>query len=129
MITEWTIRNNNRTDNNSRGWGEAFEEGSVRDPSGSPASGNRRHYRNSITVLDCSGFFLQVTNVLVIQVNIHKRTEFPIVGVKMPAQVRVLGNQSGQGFSNGSGLNLDRRLLSSVLAQRGGDVDFCHADR
>ena len=95
----------------------------------SPASGNRRHNRNSITVVDRSGFFLQVADVLVIQVNIHKRTEFAVVGVKMTAQVRMLGNQSGQGFRDGSGLNLDRRLLAGVLTQRSGYVDFRHPDK
>jgi hypothetical protein len=72
---------------------------------------------------------LQVADVLVVQVNIHKRTEFAVVGVKMPTQVRVLGNQSGQGFGDSAGLNLDRRLLAGVLAQRSGYVDFGHPDK
>ena len=132
-MTKWTTRNNNRTDNNSRSCGEAFEKWSIRNSligtSVSPASSNRRHYRNSITVLNCRGLFLQVADVFVIQVNVDERTEFAVVGVKMPAQVRVLGNQPGQGFRDGAGLDLDRGLLAGVLAQRGGYVDFCHAGK
>jgi len=128
MIAKWTTRNNNRTDNNSRRWGEAFEEWSIRNSSISPASSDRRHYRNSITVLDRSGSFLQVSDVFVIQINIDERTEFAVLSVKMAPQVRVLGNQPGQGFGNGASVDLDRRLLAGVLAQGGGNVDFRYAD-
>jgi hypothetical protein len=122
-----TVRNNNRTYNNSRRSGEAFGEWPVRDSLLQTASGNRRHYRNSITVPDCGGFFLQVADVFVIQVDIHKRAQFAVFGVKMPPQVRVFRNQSGQGLGDGPSVNLDRRLLTGVLAQRGGYLNFAHS--
>jgi len=37
------------------------------------ASSDRRHYRNIITIFDGGRFFLQVANVVIIQVDIHKR--------------------------------------------------------
>jgi hypothetical protein len=50
------------------------------------------------------------------QIDIHKRPEFLVVGVKMSAQFRVLGNQSGQGLGHSTGLDLDSRLLPGILA-------------
>jgi hypothetical protein len=114
MITKWTTRNNN-----NKRYGGAFEEWSIRislvGASRSPASGDRRHYRNSITVLDCSRFFIHKSDVLIVQVNIHKRTEFALVSIKMPPEVRVLGDQSGQGFGDGPSFHFDCRLFAGIL--------------
>ena len=44
----------------------------------------------------------------------------------MPAQVRVLGNKIRKRVANSAGLDLNRRLLPSILAQGGGDLDLGH---
>src|SRR5882724_6497564 len=44
----------------------------------------------------------------------------------MTAQVGMLGDQIGKGVANGASLDLNRRLLASVLAQGGGDLDLGH---
>ena len=58
-----------------------------------PASGDGWHDRNTITVFDRRGFFLQVANVFVIEVDIHKGTQFAFVRIKMPAQLRMLRHE------------------------------------
>ena len=37
-----------------------------------------------------------------------------------------LGDEIGKGVANGASLDLNRRLLASVLAQGGGDLDLGH---
>jgi hypothetical protein len=92
----------------------------------SPASGDRRHYRNSITVRDCGSVFLKIADVFIVEINIHKRPKFTLIRVKMTAQVRMLGDEVGKGIADGAGLDVNRRLLASVLAKGGGDLDLGH---
>src|ERR1041385_3417430 len=91
-----------------------------------PASGDGRHYGNSITVLHRSGFLLQVTDVFVIHINVDEGAKFTVIGIQMAAQVRMLGDQVGQGISHCTRLYVHRRLLSGVLAQGRWDMDFWH---
>jgi hypothetical protein len=80
------------------------------------ASSDRRHYRNTITVLDGGSFFLEVADIVVVEVNIHKRPQFTFFSVKVAAQVRMPGGQIRQGVTYCAALDLHVRLLASVLA-------------
>jgi len=81
-----------------------------------PASGDRRHYRNTITIFDRGRFFLQVTHVIIIEVDIHKGAQFTVLGIEVPVQVGMFSGQTGQSLSDSASLNFHRRLLTGVLA-------------
>jgi len=81
-----------------------------------PASRDRRHYRNTITILDRGRFFLQVAHVVVIEVDIHKGPQFAFLGIKVAVQVWMFSSQAGQSLGDCASLNFHRRLLTSVLA-------------
>ena len=91
-----------------------------------PASGDGRHYRNTITVLDRRGVLLQVADVLVIEVDIHKGTQFAFVRIKMPAQLRMLRHEVRQRVTDCASLHINCRQLASILPQRGRYVDLGH---
>ena len=88
--------------------------------------GDGRHYRNTITVLDRRGVLLQIADVLVIEVDIHKGTQFAFVGIKMAAQLRMLRHEVRQRVADGASLHINRRQLAGILAQGGRDVDLGH---
>ena len=69
------------------------------------ASGDGGHDGNGITILHGRGFFLQVANVLVIQVDVHEGAQLAILGVEMAPQLRMLGDQTGEGIADRAGLN------------------------
>src|SRR4029077_5579776 len=79
------------------------------------APSDRRHYRNGITVFDRGGFFLQVADVFVIEVDIDESAQFAIVGVEVAAQVRMRGNEAGEGVGDGCTFHLNRGLLPGIL--------------
>ena len=91
-----------------------------------PAPGDRRHYGNIITIADRGCFLLQVTHVLVIQINIYEGAKLALVGVKVAAKVGMARHQAGKRLANVACLHLHRGLLPGILAKRGGDVDFGH---
>jgi hypothetical protein len=92
----------------------------------SPASRDGRHNGNTITVFHRGGFLLEIANVLIVQVDVDEGAQLPVVGIKMTAQVGMLGDEIGKGGANGTSLNLNRRLLASILAQGSGDLDLGH---
>ncbi len=91
-----------------------------------PAPGYRRHYGNIITIADRGRFLLQIAHVLVIQIDVYKSAQLALVGVKVAAKVRMARHQAGERLANVACLHLHRGLFSSVLPERGGDVDFGH---
>ena len=93
--------------------------------SGNPsASRDGRHNRNTITVLYRRGFLLQIANVLVVKVDVDEGAQLAVIGIKMTAQVRMLGDQVGKGSADGAGLDLNGRLFASVLAQGRRNLDL-----
>ena len=88
--------------------------------------GNGRHNRNIITVFHGGGVFLQVADVLFVQINIDESAQFAFIGIKMAAQIRMLSHQLGQRSANGYGLNIDRGLLAGILPQRRRNMDLRH---
>ncbi len=91
-----------------------------------PASGDRRHNGNVITVLHRSGVFLQVADILVIEVNVDKSAQFAVVGIEMAAQFRMLGDQVRERIADGPAGHLDRSLFARILPQRGWNMDLGH---
>src|ERR1700687_2003117 len=90
------------------------------------ASRDGRHNGNTITVLHRRGFLLEIADVLVVKVDIDESAQLPVIRIKMTAQVGMLGDQVRKGAANGASRNFNRRLLASVLAQGGGDLDLGH---
>lgn len=70
---------------------------------------------------------MQVADIFVVQVNVNKGAEFAIVSIEVAAQVRVLGDQAGKRLTDCAALNLDRPLLTGVLPQWCGYVNFDHS--
>jgi hypothetical protein len=79
-------------------------------------SSNGWHYRDIITVVYRRGIFLKVTNVFIVQVHVHEGAQLAIFGVKLTAQVGMLGYQVRKRISNGCGLYLHVSLFAHVLA-------------
>jgi hypothetical protein len=92
----------------------------------STASSDRRHDGNIITIFDGCRVFLQIADILVIQINIDKSPQFSVLVVEMPAQVGMLRDQAGKSLGYGSTLNVDSGVFSSVLAKRSWDVNLAH---
>jgi hypothetical protein len=92
----------------------------------SSASGDGRHNGNTITVLHCGGVLLQIADIFIVEVDVYERPQFPVIGIEVAAQVRVLGHEVGKGLADGSGLYFNRRLLPGVLAQGRRDLDLGH---
>ena len=88
------------------------------------APGDRGHNRNIIILADRSRFFLQVTNVFVIQVNIYEGAQFAVIRVEVTAQVRMLDNKSVQRLTYRGRLYRYSILLICVLPKRSWDVYF-----
>src|SRR4029077_2626411 len=92
----------------------------------STAPSDGGHDGNGITVADHSGLFLQVTDVFVVEVDIHEGAQFTVFGVEVAAQVGVLGDEISERVGDGGGLHLDSGLLSGVLAKGRRNVDLRH---
>ena len=80
-----------------------------------------------VSVGDRRCFLLQIAHILIVEINIDERTELAFIGIKMSAQVGMLGNQSAQGFTDGRAADFNRRLLTGILPQRRRNVDLRHA--
>lgn len=91
------------------------------------AASDRRHDRDRIAVGDRGRFLLHITNVFVVEVNVHKGAQFAVFGVKVALQLRMLRDQSGQRFSDRARLHVNSSLLARVLAQWRWNVDFAHS--
>src|SRR5438270_7412441 len=115
---------NNSTDNSSR---RGTFEGRCMRALGSAASSNGRHYGNTIIILQRGRFLLQVADVFVVEVNVHKGAQLAVLGVEMAAQVGMPGNQAVEGLADIRGADVHRGLLVGVLAERSGDVNLCHS--
>jgi hypothetical protein len=86
-----------------------------------------RHNGDVITLLYGRVFLLQVANILVVQVHVHKSAELAIIGVEVAAQVRMLSDEAGKSLAHGSTLDLHRTLFAGVLPQWSGYVNFNHS--
>ena len=107
----------NSRGNNSSTWRMrvSFCNRKSSDLQSSSASSDRRHYGNGITVFDRGGFFLQVADVFVIEVDIDESAQFAIVGVEMPTQVGMPRHETRKRIGDGIALHLYRGLLSGIL--------------
>ena len=56
------------------------------------APGNRRHDRDIITVLYRCGIFLQVSDVLIVEINIDESAQFTFICIQMAAQIGMLSH-------------------------------------
>ena|SRR6185437_4250066 len=90
------------------------------------SAGDRRHYRDVITVRDGGCVLLQVAYVFVVQVHIDERAQFTFLSIEVPAQFWMLGDQAAQGFPHGGTLYFNRGLLAGILPQRGWNMDLWH---
>jgi hypothetical protein len=90
------------------------------------APGYGRDYRNVITFLDGRGFLLQVADVFIVKVNIHKRAQLAVIGVQMPSQIGMLHRERIHGLGHGRAFNLNGGLLAHILPQRRWNVNFAH---
>ena len=90
------------------------------------ASRDRWDDGNAVTVLERGRFLLHVTDVFIVEVDIHKGTQLAVVSVKVPAKIGMLRHHRVQRLTHGSGLHFHRRLLAHVLPQRRWDMDFAH---
>jgi hypothetical protein len=79
-----------------------------------------------IAVADGRRFLLQIANILVVQINIHKRPQLAFIGIKMTTQIGMLRNQATQGLPDIAPLDLNSRLLARILPQRRRNMDLWH---
>ena len=72
------------------------------------APGNRRHDRDIITVLHRCCIFLQVSDVLIVEVNVYESPQFTFICIQMAAQIRMQRHQFSQCRSHSFGIELHR---------------------
>src|ERR1700742_1568262 len=65
----------------------------------------------------------QVTDVVVIEIDVDERAQLAVAGVKILAQLGVGADQLFEGFGNSGSRDADRLLSAGVGAQRSGNVD------
>lgn len=87
-----------------------------RIPISGRAPGDRRHNGDVITVFKGSRLFLQVADVLVVDVEIDESPKLSVIGVEVFAQVGMLRHQGIHGFADGRSRDVDRSLFAYVLA-------------
>ncbi len=61
-----------------------------------------------------------------VQVHVDEGAKLALVGIKMTAQVGVLGDESAKGLADGRAADFDSRLLACILTQWRGNVDLGH---
>src|SRR5580692_5166651 len=81
------------------------------------AAGDRRHDADRIAVFGGRVFLLQVTNILVIEVDIHEAANAAVIGVKVLAQIRVGSGKLCQGLPDSGRIELHACLLACKLPQ------------
>src|SRR5437764_10016657 len=86
------------------------------------ASGDRRDDGQAVAFLHWGGFFLQVTNVLVVEINVDESAQLPVIGVKMAFQLAVLGDEGIQRLAHGGGAHLHAGALAGIRPQRSGNM-------
>src|SRR5262249_37442098 len=114
---------NNRKGNNNRlsGW-----RGTSSLSATGAASGDGGHDGDVITVFEGGSVFLEITHVLVVDIDIHKGAEFAVLCIEMTPQVGMLADQGGKRFAHGCGWKLHRSLLPGILAQGRGNMNLRH---
>src|SRR5581483_5911733 len=90
-------------------------------------SGDGGHDTDGIAILGGRIFLFQITNILVIEVDIHEAANAAILGVEVLAQVSVRAGQLLERVADRSGIELHSRLLAHELPQGGRNFKLhCH---
>src|SRR3990172_3800835 len=92
----------------------------------SRAAGDGGDDAHHIRLLHRCALFLQVADVLVVQINVDEAAQLAVVGVEVPAQVAVLGDELLQELPHRLRLQVQRLLLAGVLPERRRDDDLRH---
>src|ERR1700733_2179795 len=93
------------------------------------SAGDRRDNRQAVTVLDRRVLLVaQVTNVFVVQVNVHEGAQFAFLGIQVLFQFRMSEGEFIQRLTYGGSLNRHRGLLGGELTEGGRDVNLHSAN-
>src|SRR5579884_3184099 len=61
----------------------------------------RRHNRNIVPIGNGGCFLLKISHIFIVQIDIHEGAQLALVGIKMPAQIWMRGDEARQGFPDG----------------------------
>ena len=89
-----------------------------------PPASDRRDDGERVPVLNRSRIILEVTDVVVVEVNIHEGAQFALVVVKVLAKVGIGGRKAAQSLADCGRWHFDGGLLAGILTQWGGNQYF-----
>src|SRR5579864_7983464 len=94
---------------------------------GSAAAGDGGDDADGVAVFGGSGFFREVTDVFVVDVDIDETAELSLFGEEVLLQIAELRCESAQCFADGAGADFGGVALARVNPERSGNHDFhCH---
>ena len=88
------------------------------------AAGDRRDDADRVARRDRRLLFLQVADVLVVQVHVDEAPQLALVVIQVRLQAAVPARQVGEQLADGRAVGLDRILLIRVRSQRSWNQDF-----
>ena len=88
------------------------------------AAGDGRNDADRVAVLRRRILLRQITDIFVVDVDVHEAAQLAVFGKKMSPQIGELGCEMSEGFTDSVSIELGRVALAGVRAKRGGDHYF-----
>jgi hypothetical protein len=83
---------------------------------GAGAASDGGHDGEAVVFVHRGAFLVQIADVFVIQINIHKGPQFAFVSIQVTPQVRVRRGERGKRLAHVLGLHVNARFLARILS-------------
>jgi len=85
-----------------------------------------RNDRDGVAFLHRRGFFFQIADVFVVDINIHETAQLALIAVKLASQILILSREFTENLADGGAAQFDGVMLLGVLPQRSWNKYLSH---
>jgi hypothetical protein len=83
---------------------------------GAGAASDGGHDGEAVVFVHRGAFLVQIADVFVVQINVHKGTQFALISIQVTPQIRVRRGQLRERLTYVLGLHVNARLLARILS-------------